>query len=237
MTTVAIYNRSTAVADADIAAFLPALQKQVSEHLAKAWPGTDAALDFVVDPNARFVSDIAMVLFDDSDQAGDLGYHDVTANGSPLAKVFVKTDIEYGEDWRVTMSHEMLEVLVDPRCMWTCNTVFQGKAVTAIREVCDPVEDDRWSYDIEANGKVFKVSDFVFPSFFDPNGKAPFDFTGAIQAPMTIAARGYMSIFDGTGWQMSYGQHVPMHKKRPPYGSRRERRTVSPRRLKHSTAI
>jgi len=58
----------------------------VDKHVASIW-GTPAKLikskDFVKD-------DWAMVFLDDADQPGALAYHDLTPDGLPLSKVFVK---------------------------------------------------------------------------------------------------------------------------------------------------
>ena len=45
-TSVAVINASTVLRDDDVAAAVPALQKQVSEHLSAVW-GIDATLNFV----------------------------------------------------------------------------------------------------------------------------------------------------------------------------------------------
>ena len=51
---------------------------------------------------------------DDSDQAGALGYHDLTSAGLPMGKVFARTDLQNNLSWTVTVSHELLEILGDP---------------------------------------------------------------------------------------------------------------------------
>jgi len=56
----------------------------------------------------------AMVFLDDADEAGALAYHDLTPEGLPLAKVFVRTTLEAGESVSVSASHELVEMLVDP---------------------------------------------------------------------------------------------------------------------------
>ena len=56
-----------------------------------------------------------LIILDDSDQADALGYHELTAAGLPLGKVFAGSDIADGASWQVTASHELLEMLIDPQ--------------------------------------------------------------------------------------------------------------------------
>jgi len=241
---IALLNESTCVADAAVAALLPALQTQVSRDLVAAWgSAADADLIFVEDPNAKPGAWAWLALLDDSDQAGALGYHDFTAAGGPLGKAFVRTDLEYGEVWQRTVSHELLELLIDPVCIARRAVTYRGRPVMTAVEVCDPVESDACGYEIDGQ----PVSGFVFPAFYDTVTQHPpgtrFDQTGRIPARMTIAPGGYLSVLDasaGTGWQMVFGQHVPLHKRLPPKGSRRERfllRENHRREWQKSTAI
>ena len=48
----------------------------------------------------------AMVFLDDADQPGALAYHDLTPDGWPLSKVFVKTTLENNDLVSVSASHE-----------------------------------------------------------------------------------------------------------------------------------
>jgi hypothetical protein len=110
---IAFINESTVLTDVQVKAAIPALQKQVSRDFAPVW-GVDADPSFVqktvpVPPQTWLIG-----VFDNSDQAGALGYHDLTENGLPLAKVFAGSDIQYKSSWTVTASHELLEMLGDP---------------------------------------------------------------------------------------------------------------------------
>ena len=62
----------------------------MSTHVAPVW-GTPAKLIKSTD----FVKDAwAMVFLDDADEPGALAYHDLTPDGLPLSKVFVKTTLD-----------------------------------------------------------------------------------------------------------------------------------------------
>jgi len=111
--TVSIFNDSTALTDADVQPVVAALQRQVSEHFAPAW-GIDATLAFVPKGQQPRAGSWWLVVLDDTDQAGALGYHDTTPDGLPMGKVFAKTDLDNHLSWSVTVSHELLEMLGDP---------------------------------------------------------------------------------------------------------------------------
>ena len=99
------------------------------------------------------------MFLDDSDQAGALAYHDVTNEGLPISKVFVKTIQADHTSVSVGATHEICEMAVDP----TINLMTQDLDGTFwAYEVCDPVEDDQYGYDI--GGVV--VTDFVTPEWF-----------------------------------------------------------------------
>src|SRR5690348_8471627 len=104
---VAITNESHAMSDAQIQPIVAALQKQVSRDFAPIW-GVDAEVKFY--PRGQQPPDAWwLACFETSDQAGALGYHDVTPAGQPLGKAFVGSDIRLGLSPSVTISHELLE--------------------------------------------------------------------------------------------------------------------------------
>src|SRR4029078_13739931 len=84
-------------------------------------------------------SDWLFIYFDDADEAGAEGYHDLTHRGQPVSKVFVKTSLEDNVPVSVTASHELFEMVIDPIAnLW-------AEATTRTQygyEMCDPVEDD-----------------------------------------------------------------------------------------------
>ncbi len=49
------------------------------------------------DTDAPKPSDWQFIYLDDADQAGALGYHDLTDNGQPISKVFVRTTIAHND--------------------------------------------------------------------------------------------------------------------------------------------
>jgi len=224
---ISVINASTVVTDDDVRPVVDALQKQVTNDFLPAW-GVGAQLTFVPTGSTPPAGTWWLSILDDSDQAGALGYHDITPDGLPLGKVFAGTDLKYGSQWSVTASHELLEMLGDPNINLT---VFvqndQSTGILYAYEVCDACEADQFAYKI---GNV-AVSDFVFPSWFESfrtAGSTQFDQTNQIQNPLQLLAGGYIGVFDvnsGSGWQQQTAEKKPSDTlSRGNVGSRRERR-------------
>jgi hypothetical protein len=55
-----------------------------------------------------------MVFLDDSDQADALAYHDLTDEGLPISKAFVKSVLADKASVSVAATHELCEMAVDP---------------------------------------------------------------------------------------------------------------------------
>src|SRR5437870_5374418 len=108
---IAVVNHSTVVKDGEAQAVVQAVQTQVHRDVAPVW-GVDADLAFVPRKNKPDSAAWQVGIFDDADQAGALGYHDLTAKGMPLGKVFARTTLKDGGKVSVTFSHEILEMLV-----------------------------------------------------------------------------------------------------------------------------
>jgi hypothetical protein len=226
---ISVLNESTVVSDKEIEDAMPAFQTQVSRDFAKVW-GVDADLKFIpkgsnADPGSWWIG-----VFDDSDQAGALGYHDLTPEGLPLGKVFAGTDKKYGYQWTVTFSHELLEMLGDPDINLTALVQKDDTTGTMYAyEVCDACEADENGYKI--NNVL--VSDFVYPSWFESFWKkdsgTQFDQMKKIHTQFELLPGGYIGAFDvgsGTGWHQitADGGASMKYSNRAHVGSRRERR-------------
>ena len=224
---ISFMNRSTVLTDDQVQAALPALQTQVHRDFAPVW-GTDADLTFVPTNGNPALGTWWLTVFDNSDVADALGYHDLTPDGLPIGKVFAGSDVQFGQSWTVTASHELLEMLGDPDVNLT---VFVQNSDTAGKlyayEVCDACEADQFSYAIDG----VQVSDFVYPAWFESfraAGSTQFDFQKQINAPLQLLTGGYIGVFDvasGSGWQQIQAEKEPVSGlMRARLGSRRERR-------------
>jgi hypothetical protein len=225
-----IVNNSTVLSDAQIKAAIVDLQIQLDRDFAPAW-GVNATLEFVAKGTTHPATHWVLAIFDTSDQEGALGYHDITSAGLPVGKVFVKDDMKYGLSWTVTLSHEVLEMIIDPyisNCVFVQNSNTTGMLYAY--EVCDPVEDDSLGYKI--NNTL--VSDFVYPAWFEGFRKAnstKFDFKNAVTKPFQLAKGGYISQFvvgpNSRGWDQLTANSVPTARNRKGTNSRMMRRRLA----------
>jgi hypothetical protein len=184
--TIACFNKATTPLGVDFDALIAAMQAYINDHVVPVW-ATPAKLikssDFVA-------GDWAMVFLDDADQPGALAYHDLTPDGWPLSKVFVRTTLENNDKVSVSASHELVEMLVDP----AINMYATGpdpKTVYAY-ESADPVEE------LSFNVKGIPMSDFVHPAYFEifrPASSVPFDHLNKVKKPFEILSGGYQIVF------------------------------------------
>ena len=203
-TRIQVINETDLVKDDEVKRALAAMETQVRRDFAPIW-GVDAALEFVEGKREPDQDAWWIVLLKNSNQAGALGYHDVTKSGLPLGKVLMSPIIQDGASWTNTFSHELLEMLADPDTnLVAYRQLNNRKLVLHAYEVCDPCEDDRYGYKIDG----VLVSDFVYPSWFESfheGASTKFDYAGHISKPFQLLPGGYIDIFDtasGKGWHM-----------------------------------
>ena len=210
-TTIAIQNKCTVLTDAQITPVVAALQIQLDRDWQAAW-GTTATLVFVSSNQSIPAGAWPIYILDNSDVSGALGYHDEATSGVPYGRIFARDDITYGYNWTVTLSHELLEMMLDP---YVNLTVFNQTSDTAgllyAYEACDAVEADNLGYQI--NG--IQVSDFVWPAWFDTtitnHSGHRYDQMNHITAPFQLYSGGYIGVFqvtNGSGWSSINAEHV-----------------------------
>lgn len=115
---------------------------------------------------------------------GALGFHDDVAG-----VIFARVEYQ-GEATSVTLSHEVLEELLDP----TCDKYAPlGNGTSQAVEACDRVEGDE--YDA---GDV-KLSNYLLPSAFAPGSAGPWDNLGLLTTWDGMTGGGYTIIEDASG--------------------------------------
>ncbi len=185
--TIACINLATTPLGVDLTKLVAALNKQLERDFVPVW-GYPAKL--YVTKKAK-PDEWQIVFLDDADEANALGYHDLTKNGQPVSKVFVKTTIGAGEKVSVTASHELLEMLIDPAAqLWAQHD--DGKFYAY--EMCDAVEEETYAID------GIEVSDFVYPAFFESfhkPGSVRFDHLKKVNRPFQTLKNGYQIVSDG----------------------------------------
>lgn len=185
--TIACINKATVSLGVDFNKLVPALQKFVDQSFAPIW-GTHATLvkATTFQPGAW-----AIVFLDSADVQGALGYHDLTPDGLPLSKVFVKTTLADHQKVSVTACHELAEMLVDPAInLWA----EDSRGTMYAYEMADAVEEAEFAIDGIA------MSDFVYPAYFEAFRKArstQFDYLRKVSRPFQILGGGYSIISKG----------------------------------------
>ena len=183
---IACFNQAETPLGVDSQKLITAMQVYVDRYVAPVW-GTPAKL---VKTTGFKKGAWAMVFLDDADQPGALAYHDLTPDGFPLSKVFVKTILDDNASVSVATSHELVEMLVDPAInMWT---VGPEAGTFYAYESADPVEEESFPLD------GFDMTDFVYPSYFEDfhkPGATQLDYLKKVQKPFQILKGGYQIIF------------------------------------------
>lgn len=185
---VALIDQSKAgVPAATLRQIAAALQQQVDNDFGPVW-GVAASIS-ALGTSAPIPSGTWPIkVVDDIGGAG--GVH-LDENGQPYAEAVISPELS------IAISHELLEMLVDP---WgnrftpgsDLDPSSDGHQVFYLVEVGDPCEVS--SYDI---GGV-AVSDFILPSFYDPNAAGQVDFLNALTGPLpqTVPYGCYISWID-----------------------------------------
>jgi hypothetical protein len=221
MLRIAVINASTATADADVQKMIPAFDSQWNKDLDPIWGVGQAEFSFVPKRTKPASGSWWVVFLDDSDQANALAYHDLTNEGLPISKVFVKTIQSDNASVSVGASHEICEMAVDP---WLNSAYQDSQGVFWAGEVCDPVEDDQYGYKI--NGIL--VSDFVTPNWFGhQHAVGHIDLKLHARAAFEVLSGGYAQKYDPQkGWQQVTGSQAARTNRgaHAAPGSRRERR-------------
>jgi hypothetical protein len=120
--------------------------------------------------------DIAFAILDDLPVPNAIAYHDVDGSAIPVAFLGLNT-CRTLDDVSTAISHELCETAGDAGC----NLWADDGSTEWARELCDAVESS--SYAIGA----VRVSDFVLPSFFVPNGRGPYSYTESVGGPRIVS--------------------------------------------------
>src|SRR4051794_7535486 len=91
MLRIAVVNESTAISDGKVQEMLPAFEQQWNQDLDPVWGVGSAKFTFIPKHQQPPAGSWWVVFLDNSDQADALAYHDLTNEGLPISKVFVKT--------------------------------------------------------------------------------------------------------------------------------------------------
>ncbi len=182
---VALVAETESISFSELTRVSAALQKQASRDLERYWDIT-ATVDPFVSLDDVPPGYWPIIVRDDIPYEA-AGIH-IDKDGQPLSLVTAS------DEWSLTASHELLEMLVDPfgnRLIAGVSPMPGQGRVEFLVEVSDPSEDVAFSY--HANG--VRVSDFYTPRYFDPVAAqgVQYSFTGAIKQPREVLKGGYLS--------------------------------------------
>jgi hypothetical protein len=192
---IACINKATVDLGVPFDKLTATLQKCFDEHFLPVW-GYQVKL---YNTDAPKPSDWQFVYFDDADTAGALGYHELTHDGQPISKVFVRTTLAVNELVSVTACHELFEMVIDPLAnLWAEGTDGTEYAYA----MSDPVEQDTFLVD------GIEMSNFVHPSWFEPFKHPPgtkFDHLGLLKKPFSMTKGGYVIVKNKGKVTQEYG--------------------------------
>lgn len=188
-----------------------AVQKQVTRDLTPLW-GLQATVDAFEDLGSVPSDYYHVIIFGDADELrGQVEYAIGEQLTARLIDEFESDRLEgihlnaftrqpfalvgASDNWSVTASHEVLELIVDPfgnRLIAAAHPLDPEQRVKYLVEVCDPCLSEWYP----VNG--LPVSDFYTPRYFDPVrvDAARYSFTGALRYPLDIAEGGYVTWID-----------------------------------------
>ncbi|GLR87694.1 hypothetical protein [Bradyrhizobium iriomotense] len=186
---VALVSLTKEVTLAQLAPVSAAIQKQVARDFGPLWnvEATIDAFDRLEDVPVGYWH----VLLQEELPNGAAGLHKRDDDKQPFALVGLTNN------WTVFLSHEVLEMLVDPQGTLTRagNSLKSGQGrVEYLIEVCDPCQSSRFAYSVNS----ILVSDFYTPHYFDPvkSSGVRYSYSGQIHGPREVLDGGYLSWFD-----------------------------------------
>lgn len=199
----ALVSESKLISQKDLMVVSAALQKQAVRDLGPIWDvsATVDAFERLEDVPLGYWP---MILRDDIGFDGAAGIH-LDKDGQPFALITASDTVD---EWSLTASHEVCEMLVDP----FGNRLVAGDSpkpdqgrVMFLVEVCDPSESADFAY--TSNGIL--VSDFYTPHYFDPMVAlgVRYSFTDAVKEPRDVLPGGYLSWIDSESdewWQETW---------------------------------
>ncbi|MEE8584891.1 MAG: S8/S53 family peptidase, partial [Acidobacteriota bacterium] len=168
---ISLVNRTNGqILDAELQRVIRAVNRQIEEDVRPYWSRSatlrlEGALDDGPDPeNPRNLRGQAIIYVCECvDQENYLGYHNLNQSGIPFGFVFLDLCDKLKEEWSVTLSHEALELLMDPEV----NLLVKGphpqdpnREVFHWYELCDAVQRERYQID------GVWVCNFLLPLYF-----------------------------------------------------------------------
>lgn len=223
---IAVINQSTMVTNDQVNTMCQAIQIQLDLHVLPAWNMKSGTIKFYADPTKAPGHAWLVSILDNSTVAGALGYH-AEDNDKVDGFIFCEPVLSNGgvvlydpnnpQNVSVSsvLSHEVCEMVGDRYAgFWSDGPALAQGSEYAL-ELCDPVEGN--SYSVNVNGTFVSLSNFVFPSWFNPEATVqqnmPFDYLNVLTTPFTMTSGGYMIVRQSGQASQVFGERMPEWKK------------------------
>lgn len=220
---IGVVNHSSRLTNDQVEDMTAACAIQLAEHVAPAWDRMPPTCVFYQRDSDVPAGTAVVMVVDQPDTDGALGYHYEGEHGEVLGKVFVSPVLDNGGgvldggtsgvSVASVLSHELIELFGDADTnIWVDGPPTPQGGCYA-QELCDPVEMTGYTVELPDTRKVL-VSDFVLPAWFDPDApdSAPKSFCSAVTKPFTMASGGYMVVRSAPGSeQQVFGEVAPPH--------------------------
>ena len=200
------------LSDAEVQTAIRAINRQIAEDFAPHW-GMTATLKLEGHAGLPMTSDRqdmqravdmrgdgVIYLWHPIDTRSGLGYHARNFLGIPYGFIYPAIAEELRETWTVSLSHEALEMIIDPNVnllVMGPHPADRSHTVVFWYEACDAVQGQ--DYDIEG----IPVSNFVLPHYFttseEPGGRNDFLNVAPGGVPLKsfgVSPGGYSGFFD-----------------------------------------
>lgn len=191
----AVVNSSKTLSDVDCEYMVVACQQQAVEFC-QAYGLDPPAAALYRDVSKLPVDDVWICEVTDTlDEPSALGYHSDFGN-RPYIRVLAQ-----GPQTSITLSHEFLELLLDPTCdRW----VPKGDGTEEAVESADPVQADSYPViaEIGGEGRTVEVSNYVLPSYWDRTQTGPTNRMGYPLEPFGTRPGGYQVVLERNGTEV-----------------------------------
>lgn len=228
---IAVINQSTLVSNIDVESMCKAVQIQLTQHVLPAWNLKSGTVEFYADKTQVPKNACIVSILNNSMQEGALGFHSID-NDVIDAFIFCKPVLDNGgvvlydaqnpQNVSVSsvLSHEVLETVGDPYAnFWADGPEIPQGSQYAL-ELCDAVQENSYAINISTDSTKpiwISVSNFILPSFFNPQGKNPddfpFDYLHKLTAPFSMTKGGYQILLQSGQSSQIFGELMPQWRK------------------------
>ncbi len=172
---------------------MTAIAEQVRRDVSPIWQTYAAIYPYAGD--VKLLGPDTWRVYVQDDSGGDpragtaLGMHDIVdGRRIPTGWVFAKYLKSWNIPWTRILSHEIVEMLVDPQVNLFVLRRHADAPEMWYREACDPVEGDQYLIN------QIPVANFVFPNFFVLDSLGQYDQMRLVTHPFEVRPGGYQSV-------------------------------------------